>query len=72
MKEVEKHAKNDVQIIIIGNKYDRAAKDTPEVTESEIQKFMSETGIKVYYASAKTGDNVESSFLTITSTLIEK
>lgn len=37
-----------------------------------MQKFMSDTGIKIYQASAKSGKNVESSFLTLTTELIDK
>lgn len=72
LKEVEKHAKNDVHIIIIGNKSDRAELETPEVSDSDIQKFTADTGIQIFLASAKTGKNVENSFLTITSSLIQK
>ena len=36
LKEVEKHAKNDVNIIIIGNKSDLAEKETPEVSEADM------------------------------------
>ena len=46
LKEVEKHANNDVSVIIIGNKSDRVANnETPEVTEEDMQKFTEETGI---------------------------
>lgn len=72
LKEVEKHANNDVSIIVIGNKADKADSDQAEVSEADIQKFTQETGIKIYLASAKSGKNVESSFLTLTSELIDK
>ena len=49
----------------MGNKSDRPAEER-EVTASDIQKFTNETGIRVFEASAKTGANVESSFLTLT------
>lgn len=42
------------------------------MTEADIQKFTNDTKIKVYEASAKSGLNVESSFLILTSDLIEK
>jgi GTPase SAR1 family protein len=70
LKEVEKHAKNDVNIIIIGNKSDQAESDQAEVTEADMQKFTQETGIPIFTASAKTGNNVENSFLNITTQLI--
>lgn len=73
IKEVEKHAKDNVSIIVIGNKVDKKESDEErEVSDSDIQKFTNDTGIKVYQASAKSGLNVESSFLTLTSELIEK
>jgi hypothetical protein len=61
-----------VSIIAIGNKSDKAESEAAEVTEADIQKFTAETGIIVYTASAKSGKNVESSFLNLTSELIEK
>jgi GTPase SAR1 family protein len=40
LKEVEKHASNDVSIIVIGNKADRAeGGETPEVTQDDMDKF---------------------------------
>lgn len=72
LKEVEKHANNDVSIIIIANKADRAAVETPEVSEEDMEKFMQDTGLKIFTASAKAGTNVESCFLDLTSHLIDK
>lgn len=59
-------------MIVIGNKSDKMEQEQPEVSETDMQKFTNETGIKIYLASAKTGNNVESSFITITTSLIEK
>lgn len=73
LQEVEKHGKNDVEIVVIANKSDLvAAGDTPEVTEIDIAEFEQKTGKKVYMASAKSGANVESTFLKLTETLISK
>lgn len=36
IKEVEKHAKDDVSIIVIGNKSDKAGEEEREVTEQDI------------------------------------
>lgn len=59
--------------MIIANKYDLVAQgETPEVSESEIKEFETRTGKKVFNASAKSGDNVESTFLKLTEILIEK
>ena len=72
LKEVEKHANTDVSIIVIGNKADKAETETPEVSEADIEQFTQDTGITVFKASAKTGDNVEKCFLDLTSHLIDK
>lgn len=72
LKEVEKHANNDVAIIVIGNKADRIETETPEVTETDMEKFTNETGIRIFTASAKVGTNVENCFLDLTSFLIDK
>ena len=70
LREVEKHAKSNVSIIVIGNKSDASKDGANEVSEIDIAKFQKDNNLKVYYASAKTGDNVESSFLNLTSELI--
>jgi small GTP-binding protein len=72
IKEVEKHAKDNVSIIVMGNKSDKTGTEEREVSDSDIQKFTKETGLRVFEASAKTGFNVESSFLTLTKELIDK
>lgn len=72
LKEVEKHASNDVSIIVIGNKADREESDTPEVTQDDMDKFTQETGIRIVKASAKVGTNVETCFLDLTKHLIDK
>ena len=46
--------------------------ETPEVSQSDIEEFEKRTGKKVYSASAKSGENVESTFLLLTETLIQK
>ncbi len=58
--------------MVIGNKSDKAESEDPEVSEADMQKFTNDTGIKVYTASAKSGKNVEVSFLLLTSELIQK
>lgn len=70
--EVEKHASNDVSIIVIGNKSDRSLSEQAEVTEAEMEKFTADTGIHIFTASAKVGTNVESCFLDLTHHLIDK
>ena len=44
----------------------------PEVSDEEIAAFTRKRGIQVYKCSAKTGQNVESTFLKLTETLISK
>ncbi len=73
LQEVDKHGKTDVEIVVIANKSDLVdAGQTPEVSESDIAEFEQKTGKKVYMASAKNGQNVESTFLKLTETLITK
>ena len=70
---MDKHGKTDVEIVVIANKSDLvAAGQTPEVSEIDIAEFEQKTGKKVYMASAKNGQNVESTFLKLTETLITK
>ena len=77
--EVEKHGKTDVELVVIGNKNDMVGSEDakgklmePEVTATDITEFTKRTGIPIYLASAKSGANVESTFLKLTETLIEK
>ena len=44
--------------------------ETPEVTTQDIEAFEKRTGRKVFLASAKSGHNVESTFLSLTEKLI--
>lgn len=71
MKEVEKHSGEDVTIMVLANKSDAPA-DEIEVTDADIKKFEEETKIKVIKTSAKTGANVDESFLDITKKLMVK
>ena len=70
MKEVEKHSGEDVTIMVLANKSD--AEDDIEVSENDIKKFEEENKIKVIKVSAKTGANVDDSFLDMTKKLIVK
>ncbi|TNV85129.1 hypothetical protein FGO68_gene195 [Halteria grandinella] len=71
LKEVEKHSGEDVTIMVLANKSDSEA-DELEVSEADIKKFEEETGLKVLKTSAKTGSNVDDSFLEMTKKLIVK
>ena len=59
---------------MIANKADQCDEPgmEPEVSDSEIAAFSKRTGIEVYKCSAKTGQNVESTFLKLTDILISK
>ena len=70
---MEKHGKTDVQIVVIANKADQCDDGIePEVSEAEIAEFTRRRGIQVYRCSAKTGQNVETTFLKLTETLINQ
>ena len=71
LKEVEKHSGEDVTVTVLANKSDCPAEEI-EVTDAEIKKFEEESGIKVIKTSAKTGENVDESFLDMTKKLIVK
>jgi len=70
MKEVEKHSGEDVTIMVLANKSDM--EDEVEVSETDIKKFEEEYKLKVIKTSAKTGLNVDESFLEMTKKLIVK
>jgi Ras-related protein Rab-1A len=71
LKEVEKHSGEDVTVTVLANKSDSQAEEL-EVTDADIKKFEEESGIKVIKTSAKTGENVDESFLDMTKKLIIK
>lgn len=70
MKEVEKHSGEDVTVMVLANKAD--VEEDAEVSEAEIKKFEEEHKLKVVKTSAKTGLNVDESFLEMTKKLIVK
>jgi len=59
---------------VIANKTDHAEETgmEPEVSDAEIAAFTERRGIQIYKCSAKTGLNVEKTFLKLTETLISK
>lgn len=71
IKEVEKHSGEDVTVMVLANKADCAPEEV-EVSEADIKKFEEETKLKVIKTSAKTGLNVDESFLEMTKKLIVK
>lgn len=71
MKEVEKHSGEDVTVMVLANKADCPQEDI-EVFDIDIKKFEEENKLKVMKVSAKTGLNVDESFLEMTKRLIVK
>ena len=47
LKEVEKHGKTDVEIVVIGNKLDLLEEGNrePEVSQEEVREFETRTGL---------------------------
>ena len=70
MKEVEKHSGEDVHVTVLANKSDMDKEI--EVSDAEIKQFEEEYKVKVIKTSAKTGANVDESFLDMTKKLIIK
>ena len=71
LKEVEKHGGEDVQVMILANKSDMASNEI-EVSDAEIKQFEEENNLKVIKTSAKSGLNVDDSFVDITKKLMVK
>ena len=68
LKEVEKFSPENTVKLVLANKCDL---DDREVSDHEIQMFEKETGCRVMMTSAKSGVNVDESFLDITKQLIK-
>lgn len=70
LKEVEKHSGEDVTVMVLANKSD--IEEEAEVSDVDIRKFEEEFSLKVIKTSAKSGLNVDESFLEMTKKLIVK
>ena len=70
LSEVEKHAGNDVNVMVFANKSD--CTDEVVVTDQEIREFEETHKIPVVKTSAKEGTGVDESFLELTKKLIVK
>eukprot|EP00344_Euplotes_crassus_P000196 CAMPEP_0197008252 /NCGR_PEP_ID=MMETSP1380-20130617/44491_1 /TAXON_ID=5936 /ORGANISM="Euplotes crassus, Strain CT5" /LENGTH=166 /DNA_ID=CAMNT_0042428757 /DNA_START=158 /DNA_END=655 /DNA_ORIENTATION=+ len=70
LDEVKKNAPENINIIVFGNKSD--LKEERTVTEEDVASFTKKTGIPIFEASAKTAENVEKGFITLTKQLIVK
>lgn len=72
LSDVHERLGEDVNIIVFANKSDIEDPTEFQVTDEEIAQFTKDTGIKVIKTSARTGNNVDDSFLEMTKTLITK
>ena len=68
--EVRESMKNDIDIILVGNKSDLTEQRV--VSSEEIDEFAKKYNLKYFEISAKTGTNVENMFNKFTKTIIEK
>ena len=68
LTEAKNNISDDAVISIIGNKADMEH----TVPEERIEQFAREAGIKNYYVSAKTGENVDKMFQELCEGLVEK
>jgi Ras-related protein Rab-1A len=70
MDSIKESASAGVDVILVGNKLDRAA--DRQVTELEAQSLANQFGIPYFEASAKTGENVEQMFEALTRAVITR
>lgn len=68
MDSINDNAEENVPIILIGNKCDLVHK----VSEEEGTQFADEYKLPIFFTSAKTGKNVQESFLELTKIIINK
>ena len=70
LKEIEKNTGDEVQIMVFANKADMD--EEVVVTDKEIKEFEEQYKLPVIKTSARTGMNVDDSFLEMTKKLIVK
>lgn len=70
IRNIEQHASDSVQKILIGNKCDMT--DDRIITKDRGQELADEYGIKFYETSAKTDTNVKEAFIAIATDIVEK
>ena len=70
LAEIEKYTDDEVYKMLIVNKADLEEKT--EITEEDLKKFSKIHGIPYMWTSAKSGINVDDSFLKMTQSLIQK
>ena len=67
IQSINNSVKNNIPMLIIGNKIDLDR----TISTSEAEEFVKDLNCKYIEASAKTGDNVEHGFLSITKDILE-
>jgi small GTP-binding protein len=70
MESIKESASAGVNVILVGNKLDRAA--DRKVSEVEAQTLANQFGVPYFEASAKTGENVEHMFEALTRAVIKR
>jgi Ras-related protein Rab-1A len=64
---VEKHAGEDIEKVLLGNKTDM--KEERKVTQEESQAFAENLKMTYYDTSAKSGENINEAFTKLAKTL---
>jgi Ras-related protein Rab-8A len=71
MKQIEQHASENVNKVLIGNKCDVPASER-RVTTEQGKKLAEEYGIKFFETSAKEKINVDEAFMTIAKDIVQR
>ena len=69
-EEAKRNSDSNVLFIIVGNKKDQ--NNRIEVDQNDVENFAKREGILSFQASAKTGENVENVFFTVTKEIFAK
>ncbi|KAK1444488.1 hypothetical protein BgAZ_103940 [Babesia gibsoni] len=70
LSEVEKFAPEGTHTLLLGNKSDEA--ESRDVATEEVQQFSTKHDIPCMDVSAKTGDNIETAFVSIAKRLLDE